>query len=176
MCSTFVLPPIVEWLISLPANCWLAQSCKYKQIQCFDNFVPVITGGLVLQGYNAKIIACVLHGSSQWMRGAQDRSAWCELWRPSASSGMNGWDEYDDDDDDVRLFFLSVFRYNPITVSISTPLTRVPPWHSVVDHVETPARCPWSPWLLSGTWHTPCCVLYEGKPAGNCDRLPRIPQ
>ena len=27
-------------------------------------------------------------GSSQWMRVAQHRSAWCELWRPSASSGM----------------------------------------------------------------------------------------
>ena len=29
-------------------------------------------------------------GSSQWMRVAQNRSAWRELWRPSASSGMNG--------------------------------------------------------------------------------------
>ena len=27
---------------------------------------------------------------SQWMRTAQDRSAWRKLWRPSASSGMNG--------------------------------------------------------------------------------------
>ena len=27
---------------------------------------------------------------SQWMRTAQDRSAWRGLWRPSASSGMNG--------------------------------------------------------------------------------------
>ena len=29
-------------------------------------------------------------GSSHWMREAQSRSAWCELWRPSASSGVNG--------------------------------------------------------------------------------------
>ena len=29
-------------------------------------------------------------GSSQWMRVAQNRSAWRELWRLSASSGMNG--------------------------------------------------------------------------------------
>ena len=29
-------------------------------------------------------------GGSQWMRVAQDRSAWRELWRPSASSGMDG--------------------------------------------------------------------------------------
>ena len=29
-------------------------------------------------------------GSSQCTRVAQDRSAWHELWRPSASSGMNG--------------------------------------------------------------------------------------
>ena len=29
-------------------------------------------------------------GSSQWMRVAQNQSAWRELWRPSASSGMNG--------------------------------------------------------------------------------------
>ena len=28
-------------------------------------------------------------GGSQWMRVAQDRSAWRELWRPSASSGVN---------------------------------------------------------------------------------------
>ena len=27
---------------------------------------------------------------SQWMRTAQDRSAWRKLWRPSVSSGMNG--------------------------------------------------------------------------------------
>ena len=27
---------------------------------------------------------------SQWMRMAQDRSAWRKLWRPSASSGMSG--------------------------------------------------------------------------------------
>ena len=27
---------------------------------------------------------------SQWLRTAQDRSAWRKLWRPSASSGMNG--------------------------------------------------------------------------------------
>ena len=27
-------------------------------------------------------------GGSQWMRVAQDRSAWCKLWRPYASSGM----------------------------------------------------------------------------------------
>ena len=27
-------------------------------------------------------------GGSQWMRVAQDRSAWRELWRPSASSGI----------------------------------------------------------------------------------------
>ena len=27
---------------------------------------------------------------SQWMRVAQDRSQWRELWRPSASKGMNG--------------------------------------------------------------------------------------
>ena len=27
---------------------------------------------------------------SQWMRTAKDRSAWRKLWRPSASSGMNG--------------------------------------------------------------------------------------
>ena len=38
-------------------------------------------------------------GSSQWMRMAQNRSAWRELWRPSASSGMNGWDNDDDDDE-----------------------------------------------------------------------------
>ena len=36
--------------------------------------------------------------SSQWMRVAQNGSAWHELCRPSASSGMNGWD----DDDDSR--------------------------------------------------------------------------
>ena len=29
-------------------------------------------------------------GSSQWMGVAQNRNAWRELWRPSASSGMNG--------------------------------------------------------------------------------------
>ena len=29
-------------------------------------------------------------GGSQWMRVAQDGSAWRELWRLSASSGMNG--------------------------------------------------------------------------------------
>ena len=29
-------------------------------------------------------------GSSQWMRVAQNRSTWCELWRLSASSAMNG--------------------------------------------------------------------------------------
>ena len=29
-------------------------------------------------------------GGSQWMRVAQNRNAWRELWRPSASSGMNG--------------------------------------------------------------------------------------
>ena len=34
------------------------------------------------------------------MRKAQNRSAWLELWRPSASSGMNGRDDDDDDDDD----------------------------------------------------------------------------
>ena len=28
-------------------------------------------------------------GASQWMRVAQDRSAWCVLWRPYARSGMN---------------------------------------------------------------------------------------
>ena len=31
------------------------------------------------------------------MRVAQNRSAWRELWRPSASSGMKGWDDDDDD-------------------------------------------------------------------------------
>ena len=36
--------------------------------------------------------------SSQWMRVAQDRSMWFELWRSSASSGMNGEDDGDDDD------------------------------------------------------------------------------
>ena len=36
-------------------------------------------------------------GSSQWMKMAQNRSAWRELWRPSASSGMNGWDDDDDE-------------------------------------------------------------------------------
>ena len=39
-------------------------------------------------------------GSSQWMRVAQNRSAWRELWRPSASSGMNGQENDDDDDAD----------------------------------------------------------------------------
>ena len=29
-------------------------------------------------------------GGSQWMKVAQNRSAWHELWRPSAISGMNG--------------------------------------------------------------------------------------
>ena len=29
-------------------------------------------------------------GSSQWMRVAQTRNAWCELWRPSVISGRNG--------------------------------------------------------------------------------------
>ena len=29
-------------------------------------------------------------GSSHWMRVAQNRRAWRELWRPPASRGMNG--------------------------------------------------------------------------------------
>ena len=33
--------------------------------------------------------------SSQWMMVVQNRSAWRELWRPSASSGTNGWDDDD---------------------------------------------------------------------------------
>ena len=32
-------------------------------------------------------------GSSQWMRVAQDRSAWSELWRPFASNGINAGDD-----------------------------------------------------------------------------------
>ena len=36
--------------------------------------------------------------SSQWMTVAQNQSAWHELWRPSASSDMIGWD---DDDDEI---------------------------------------------------------------------------
>ena len=40
--------------------------------------------------------------SSQWMRVVQSRSAWRKWWRPSASSGMNGWDDDDDDDGDKQ--------------------------------------------------------------------------
>ena len=46
--------------------------------------------------------------SSQWMRAAQNRNAWCELWRPSASIGMNGWD---DDDDDVSHHCLALVTF-----------------------------------------------------------------
>ena len=34
--------------------------------------------------------------AKQWMRVPQNQSTWCELWRPSACSGMNGWDDDDD--------------------------------------------------------------------------------
>ena len=30
---------------------------------------------------------------SMWMRDAQDRDVWKEVWRPSASSGVNGYEE-----------------------------------------------------------------------------------
>ena len=45
------------------------------------------------------------------MRVAQNRSAWCELWRPSASSGMNSWD----DDDDIKY----ILNLSDLHISIS---------------------------------------------------------
>ena len=45
------------------------------------------------------------------MRVAQNRSAWCELWRPSASSGMNNWD----DDDDIKY----ILNLSDLFISIS---------------------------------------------------------
>ena len=39
------------------------------------------------------------------MRVAQDRRAWSELWRPSASSGMDGRDDDDNDDEDSQKLY-----------------------------------------------------------------------
>ena len=55
--------------------------------------------------------------SSQWMRVTQNRSAWCKLWRPSSSSGMNG--RVDDDDIDESMCLISyknvLFHHNGAT-------------------------------------------------------------
>ena len=34
------------------------------------------------------------------MRVAQTRSPWRELWKPSASSGMNGWNDDDEEEEE----------------------------------------------------------------------------